>query len=203
MDLGSDYSNEIMYNKISTAILMCIILFGCYHPLRPYESLPVDAPPDIHGDKGVALPFALVAIIGEITDVASAAPICTGIVVDSDRKQPIQGACVMIRVPQISKMVIVNTPKDGSFNVDLKKRWAGSREIQITALAKMHGRGVIIGGRGSCRNLVLELPRLSEREWHAYRDEYIQPVVKSSIVPMWDVDSQSQEELKSFTRILY
>src|SRR5574341_280963 len=130
-------------------------------------------------------------------------PVCTGSIVENDGKRPIPDALVVLRVPRAGKMFMARSQADGSFTINVKEWWTGTVDIQITALATFHGRAMTITGQKSCRNLVLTLPALSGKEWEAFRDSYIKPVIASSHGPMWDVDAQSRGEVESFAKVLY
>jgi len=193
-----------MKNKIFIASLICVLCFACYYQSRPKE--PVILPnPGYQGGYVDAFLWTALYVVDNIAYLAAEGlkePFCTGVVKEMDGKQPLSGALVMVRIPKSGKMFMVNTQKDGSFNINLRKLWAGSQEVQITALAKQHGRAVTIAGREYCQDLVLELPLLSEKEWQAFQDKYVDPIIASAKGPMWDVDVQSREELDSFAKTL-
>jgi len=206
-----------MKNRVLIASLIFVLICSCYNQSRPIQLQPVFSPnrrseypgqSSYIGHQGgyeeafIWTALYVTANIGYLATEGLKEPFCTGVVVETDGKRPLPGALVMVRIPKSGKMFMVATQKDGSFNINLRKRWTGSQEVQITALAKQHGQAVTITGRENCQDLVLELPLLSEEEWQAFQEKYINPTIAAAKGPMWDVDAQSKEELDSFAKIL-
>jgi len=197
-----------MKKRVLGICLICGLFCGCYHYYQPEELFvtPIREPNYAsQGNIAEGVMWAVVAVGEGILHLGTVGlPFtCAGIIVETDGKRPLPGALVMVRSLRSGKMVMATTQNDGSFVLRLKKWGAGPPDVQITALAKMHGRAVTIAGREYCQNLTMELPVLSDKEWHAFRDKYVNPVITAAKGPMWDVDAQSREELESFAKVLY
>ncbi len=72
--------------------------------------------------------------------------------------------------------------------------------VQVTALAKLHGRAEAMTGWENCDNLMLELHTLGEEEWHAFRDNYVIPAITASKGSVWDLSREDRLALDDFAR---